>query len=159
MPIQSKEMGVSGECDLVEFIRDDQGVVVFGDRYMVIPVEYKKGSPLDRNGQESRKTEANALQLVAQAMCLEEMLCCTIPFGYLYYGEIKRRIQEEITPDRRERVREIFREMHQHMRRGYTPMVKRSKSCNACSLKDVCLPVLEKKRSATNYLERKIAEE
>ena len=31
------------------------------------------------------------LQLCAQAMCLEEMLCCSIPEGALFYGEPRRR--------------------------------------------------------------------
>jgi CRISPR-associated exonuclease Cas4 len=154
MPIQSREMGVSGECDVVEFHKDKGGVDVFGDRYRVVPIEYKKGKPTEAAGKGVDKTEANALQLVAQAMCLEEMLCCQIDFGYLYYGEVKRRVREECTPERRERVRQIFTEMHKYMEQGYTPKVKRTKSCNACSLKDICLPVLEKKKSVTKYMEQ-----
>ncbi len=35
--------------------------------------------------------------------------------------------------------------MHKYYEQCYTPKVKISKKCNACSLKDICLPVLNKK--------------
>ena len=41
----------------------------------VVPVEYKRGEP--------QKDDVDILQLTAQALCLEEMLCCRIPGGYL----------------------------------------------------------------------------
>ena len=44
------------------------------------------------------------------------------------------------------------REMHELYRRGYTPKVKPTKSCNACSLKELCLPKLMKSRSVSDYL-------
>ena len=47
------------------------------------PVEYKRGRPREDTG--------DALQLCGQAMCLEDMLCCDIPEGALYYGELRRR--------------------------------------------------------------------
>ena len=33
--------------------------------------------------------DPDILQVAAQALCLEEMLCCTIPYGYIYYGETR----------------------------------------------------------------------
>lgn len=39
-------------------------------------------------------------------------------------------------------------EMRQLFRRGHTPKVRPSKSCNACSLKELCLPALLGRRSA-----------
>ena len=43
-------------------------------------------------------------------------------------------------------------EMHDHYRRGYTPKVKPSKGCNACSLKGLCLPKLMRSKSVSAYL-------
>ena len=40
----------------------------------------------------------------------------------------------------------------------YTPKVKTSKKCNACSLKDICLPVLNKKKSVAAYIDKMILE-
>lgn len=46
----------------------------------------------------------------------------------------------------------MLTQMHELYRRGYTPKVKPSKSCNACSLKELCLPKLMKNRSVAGYL-------
>ena len=147
MPIHSRTLGISGECDVVEFHREEDGITLQGyeGTYKVVPVEYKKGKPKQGN--------ADILQLTAQAMCLEEMLCCDIPFGYLYYGEIRRREKIEFSKEIRKEVCEMFREMHGYFSRQYTPKVRWSKSCNACSLKDICLPVLGKTKSVKNYLD------
>lgn len=45
-------------------------------------------------------------------------------------------------------------EMHDYYRRGYTPKVKPSKACNACSLKEVCMPKLMKDRPVREYLRK-----
>ena len=152
MPIHSRTLGISGECDVVEFHREEDGITLQGyeGTYKVVPVEYKKGKPKQGN--------ADILQLTAQAMCLEEMLCCDIPFGYLYYGEIRRREKIEFSKEIRKEVCEMFREMHGYFSRQYTPKVRWSKSCNACSLKDICLPVLGKNKSVKNYLEEHLNE-
>ena len=45
-------------------------------------------------------------------MCLEEMLCCTISYGYIFYGETRHRMKVEFTDEVREKVRKIFTEMN-----------------------------------------------
>ena len=87
-------------------------------------------------------------------MCLEEMLCCEIPAGALYYGEIRRRKEVTFTPELRQEVRTLLAEMHSLYDRGHTPRVKPTKGCNACSLKELCLPKLMRGRSVTEYLRR-----
>ena len=85
-------------------------------------------------------------------MCLEEMLCCDIPEGALYYGEIRHRMVVSFTPQLRDQVRVMFEEMHALYQRGYTPKGKRSRACNACSLKDLCLPGLMHTRPVADYV-------
>ena len=77
LPIHSRELGISGECDIVEFQEKENGIKLFGrsGTYQPYPVEYKKGSP--------KNTEADILQLAAQAMCLEEMFSISVPEGAL----------------------------------------------------------------------------
>lgn len=99
------------------------------------------------------------MQVTAQALCLEEMLCCEIPFGYIYYGEIKHRIKVEFTEELRQKVKSMFLEMHKYFEQRYTPKVKISKSCNACSLKDVCIPKLNKELSVKKYIDKRLNEE
>lgn len=154
MPVFSRELGVSGICDIVEFKRDDEkGIALHGreGRYLVYPVEYKKGQP--------KEDETDILQMAAQAMCLKEMLACRIEKGYLYYGEIRRRIEVMLDAKIRQQVKDSFEEMHRYYDRKYTPKVKRTKACNACSLKNLCLPQLMKDKSAREYISGRIGEE
>jgi CRISPR-associated exonuclease Cas4 len=95
----------------------------------------------------------------AQAMCLEEMLCCSISYGYLYYNETRKRVEVMISEELRKKVTAMFGEMHQMLDRCYTPKVKRSKRCNACSLKDICLPILCSNRSVSEYISKTIMED
>lgn len=153
MPVHSREMGVSGECDIVEFHKSEQGISIVGrdGLFEVIPIEYKRGEP--------KKDDIDLLQLTAQSMCLEEMLCCSIPYGYLYYGETRRRKKFVFDEEIRIKTRNIFLEMHKYYDRRYTPKAKRTKSCNACSLKDICLPMLGRHESAADYINRNLNEE
>ena len=154
MPVFSREMGVSGICDIVEFHRNDRaGISLHGQegRYLVCPVEYKKGMP--------KEDETDILQMAAQAMCLEEMLACNITKGYLFYGEIRRRIEVALDEKIRQQVKLYFEEMHQYYEKKYTPKVKRTKACNACSLKNLCIPQLMKKRSVREYISGRLGEE
>ncbi|MBQ9331266.1 MAG: CRISPR-associated protein Cas4 [Oscillibacter sp.] len=146
MRVASPTLGVSGACDVVEFRRVPDGVSLQGREglWQPYPVEYKRGSP--------KSHDADALHLCAQAMCLEEMLCCAIPEGALFYHEIRRRTAVPLTEELRQRVREALLEMHQLYRRGHTPRVRPGKGCNACSLKDLCLPSLLRRGSAAAYL-------
>lgn len=153
LPVSSRSMGVSGECDLVEFVKCEDGITLFGHRgfYSVYPVEYKKGKP--------KKTEEDHLQLVAQAMCLEEMFSTQISEGAIFYGETRRRENVTFSQELRNEVRESFLEMHQYYDRGYTPKVKKTKACNSCSLSDVCIPKLEKSISVKAYLSAMLKED
>ena len=85
LSVASPTLGISGKCDVVEFHADPSGISLCGEEglWVPFPVEYKRGAP--------KAHQADELQLCAQAMCLEEMLCCTIQAGALFYGETRRR--------------------------------------------------------------------
>ena len=153
MAVSSPRLGISGECDVVEFIEDRDGINIarLDGRYRIVPIEYKRGEP--------KPDESDIMQLAAQALCLEEMLCCDIPKGYLFYGETRHRHEVLFTDELRERTEKAIAEMHMYYERRYTPKVKRSKACNACSLKEICLPVLSGGRSAAEYVREMLGEE
>ncbi len=152
MPVKSNRMKVTGICDVVEFIEDENGIEIHGTegRFKPYPVEYKRGKP--------KKDDADLMQLTAQALCLEEMLLCEIDTGYMYYHEIKHRVEVLLTSDIKEKVRSIFLEMQDYYRRKYTPKVKTGPFCKSCSLHSVCMPELMNKRSVKSYIEGKIGE-
>ena len=152
MSIHSPTLGISGSCDVVEFHRGTEGIPMAGQEglWQPYPVEYKRGAP--------KTTDADKLQLCAQAMCLEEMLCCDIPEGAIFYGEIRRREVVDLDEELRGKVRSLLEQMHDLYRRSHTPKVKPTKGCNACSLKELCLPKLVKKRSVMDYLRKSLEE-
>ena len=152
MGVFSPSMGIVGSCDVVEFYKDPDGVNIFGRNgtYKVIPVEYKRGKP--------KEIESDAMQLCAQAMCLEEMLLCKIPKAYLFYGEIKRRQEIVLDEILRKSVIAMVKEMHELFDKRYTPKVKPSKSCKACSLVDICMPRLCKNPSVRSYIKNNLME-
>lgn len=153
MHIHSPTLGVSGACDVVEFRRAADGVPLAGREglWRPYPVEYKRGAP--------KAIDADRLQLCAQAMCLEEMLCCDIPEGALFYGETRRREIVPFSDALREQVRACLEEMHELFRRKHTPRVRPGKSCNACSLRDSCLPRLGRSRSVRAYLRGRLEDD
>lgn len=153
LSVFSHELGLSGKCDVVEFHADPAGVPLQGERgkWMPFPVEYKKGAP--------KTHDADKLQLCAQAICLEEMLCCEIPEGALFYGKTEHRYKVVFDHELQEKVRQNCQEMHEMFQRGHTPIVKPTKSCRECALKNVCLPRLPKAPKVSEYLHRILTEE
>jgi CRISPR-associated exonuclease Cas4 len=152
MPVKSNDLQITGICDVVEFIRDNSGVEIDGavGKYVPYPIEYKRGKP--------KMNDSDILQLTAQAMCLEEMLLCEINMGYVFYNEIKHRVEVPLTVDNKNKVRLIVTEMHDYYKRRHTPKVKTGPFCNNCSLQDICLPKLMNKRSVKSYIEGTINE-
>lgn len=146
LSVASPTLGISGKCDVVEFHADPGGISLRGEEglWRPFPIEYKRGAP--------KSHQADELQLCAQAMCLEEMLCCAVPEGAIFYGETRRRTAISFTPALRQQVCAMVEEMHQLRRRGHTPKVRPSKGCSACSLKELCLPALMKGKDVDVYL-------
>lgn len=146
MPVHSRALGISGTCDVVEFVRAEEGIFLPRQegRYILYPVEYKRGK--------AKITDEDRMQLTAQVFCLEEMFLTEIPQACLFYGETRRREYVEITGALRDECRKLLEEMHQLYARGYTPRVKKTKKCEACSLREICLPKLESGKNVAQYI-------
>ena len=134
LKIYSKQLGIVGETDLVEFIKDPKGVYIKGypEKYIPYPVEYKRGS--------GKALLADSIQLCAQAMCLEEMLNCCISKGALFYGELHRRTEVLFTDELRIQVKTIISEIREIIKTNKTPKAVKTGYCRECSLKEQCLP-------------------
>ena len=123
MPVASHVLGLTGQCDVVEFQRDGK----------VLPVEYKRGKP--------KAHRADEVQLCAQGICLEEMLGIPVERGSLYYGEKRRRTDVVFDAELRELVRTTVTEIRQCFDSGITPTAEyQPRRCDACSLIDICQP-------------------
>ena len=146
MRVVSHTLKLSGICDVVEFHAHPDGVPLQGREglWLPLPVEYKHGI--------AKQNDADRLQLCAQAIALEEMLVCYVPRGALYSAADRRREMVEFTPELREATRHTAAEMNDCFTRGHTPKVRPGKHCNACSLKELCLPALCRKADAAGYI-------
>jgi CRISPR-associated exonuclease Cas4 len=123
LPVRSFNLGISGECDIVEFHADGR----------VVPVEYKRGKP--------KSHRADELQLCAQAMCLEEMLGVQISSACLFYGENRRRTAVEFDETLRRLVSETADSLHSMIASRQTPLAEyEARRCDACSLIELCQP-------------------
>jgi CRISPR-associated exonuclease Cas4 len=123
LPVRSFTLGISGQCDIVEFHGDGR----------VVPVEYKRGKP--------KSHRADEVQLCAQAMCLEEMLGVTITSGCLFYGENRRRTVVQLDAPLRQLVTDTAATLHAMIDSRETPLAEYdSRRCDACSLIDLCQP-------------------
>ena len=93
VPVASYRLGLTGVCDVVEFSEAQPGARLPGREgtYLPTPVEYKRGHP--------KSDPCDEAQLCAQGMCLEEMLSVSIPYGYLFYGETRHRLEVTFTPE------------------------------------------------------------
>lgn len=152
LPVHSRELGISGICDVVEFIRDPQGIYIpkYQDNFRINPVEYKKGK--------KKPDLSDELQLIAQAYCLNEMLAAEITKGEIFYFETRKRMTVEITKEKIDKLLEITNEMHHYWSKRWTPRVKITKKCDRCSLKDLCLPILSRKEKVSTYMKRRLSE-
>jgi CRISPR-associated exonuclease Cas4 len=123
LPVVSRRLGISGQCDIVEF--HDDGTV--------IPVEYKRGKP--------KAHDADRVQLCCQAMCLEEMLDRSVPQGFIFYGQRKRRTVVEFDTELRDLTAQTAADIHELIRSRSTPLAEYSaRKCDSCSLIDQCQP-------------------
>lgn len=159
VPVASYRLGLSGVCDVVEFLPSPYGRGAGGEgcvklpnregMYLPSPIEYKRGR--------EKRDHSDETQLCAQAMCLEEMLSTRISRGYLFYGEARHRVEIEFTSELRTLVEDMSAEMHNYFSQGYTPKVKTHKGCRSCSLADICLPKLQEKVvAASRYIKQNI---
>lgn len=154
--LASKELGLYGVSDIVELhpsesMEDSICHPSYFGRWTPFPVEYKHGKP--------KSDEVDVVQLVAQAMCLEEVYGIKIHQGAIYYGKTRRRLDVVITDDLRNTVRTYAENMHEIFRLGKTPSAVKKPYCNSCSLKDICMPDSACRECATNYLKTNLYEE
>lgn len=147
VPLASRELGIYGISDAVEFYKDIHGVQIVNHegRYNLYPVEYKLGKP--------KKNQCDEVQLCAQAMCLEEMLNCEIPKGYLYYGKTRHRKEIDLDKQLRATTKNVIYSMRDLFELDSVVKATYSKKCDNCSLYNICLPkVRDKYKSVENYI-------
>lgn len=121
LPLFSAVVGLTGRADLVEF-HDD----------IPFPVEYKSGP---------RRPHAHeALQLCAQALCLEEMFGIPVPAGAIWFHGSRKRIDVIFDTELRQQVPEATAAVRRMLAGNRLPPAVNDARCPNCSLFDACLP-------------------
>lgn len=142
LPLCSQRLGLSGQADVVEFHGDGR----------VYPVEYKRGKP--------KQDHCDEVQLCAQALCLEEMLCVQIECGALFYGQRRRRKEIRFDSPLRNLTGDVVAKTHQLLAGRKTPQAQYENKCDACSLYSLCLPKsCGAAGSVSRYLDRMLGGE
>lgn len=154
--IASHELGLYGISDIIELRpTDDSSNFITHPKYpgkwMPVPVEYKHGRP--------KHHQIDEVQLAAQVMCLEEQYHISLSLGVLYYAEIKRRVEVEITSELRNIVRQCSSEMHRIYANAIIPQGEYTCHCDRCSLLNVCMPTRKGVTKASYYLRKNLYEE
>lgn len=151
--LRSFRLGVTGVADVVEFrvadTGDPAGTVVplpgWTGSWRVAPVEYKRGRP--------KPDACDAVQLGAQAICLEEMLGARVSEGAVFYGSTRRRTLVAIDDGLRSTVQATATRLHALVAARRTPEARYEKKCDNCSLVELCMPrTLSQRRSAWRYV-------
>ncbi len=143
LPLQSLAHGLHGVADVVELHRQPDGA------WHPFPVEYKRGRP--------KFSPIDAVQLCAQALCLEEMLRVAIASGALFYGETRRRQDVVFDESLRAETLRLVAATRDMIASGRTPPpVYEARKCRACSLLELCRPRAAS-RSASAHLARLMA--
>lgn len=152
-PLISYSLGLTGIADVIEFTYSDTGISIpdHNGHWLIKPIEYKRGKP--------KIDERDEVQLCAQVICLEEMFGVRINEADFYYHEIRRRQHLNITDDLRSYVFSLTKEMHEIYQKGITPNAEMGKNCRLCSLIDICVPKLtKKKRLVRSYITHYVSE-
>jgi CRISPR-associated exonuclease Cas4 len=145
MPLRSLRLGLIAKADVVEFHRTEE------NKWLPFPVEYKHGRP--------KKDNSDKVQLCAQAICLEEMLGVEIPEGAIFYGRTRRRQDVIFDTKLRKETENTAQRFHELVESGHTPRPVYKKTCDRCSMYDLCLPkTVEKARSINKYLMNAVRE-
>lgn len=116
--IASASLGLYGFSDAVELMpseTSEKSVIhpSYPGYWHMHPIEYKHGKP--------KPDLRDKVQVVAQAICLEEMFDTVITECSIYYGEDNRRISFEIDNEIRTYTTECALEMHRIYDEGMVP--------------------------------------
>jgi CRISPR-associated exonuclease Cas4 len=147
VPLRSLRLGLAGRADVVEF-----HAAPGGGLERPFPIEHKRGRP--KVGDEDR------VQLCAQALCLEEMLCVPVPLGALFYGQTRRRAEVVFDDALRRRTEAVAAEMRALLGAGKTPAPPAVAPCKSCSLRSACRPSAfhPRRRSVANWIASRLVE-
>ncbi|HEY9824279.1 MAG TPA: CRISPR-associated protein Cas4 [Stenomitos sp.] len=119
--LKSERYGLIGKADLIESENGEWH-----------PVEYKRSH--------RGEFDNDALQVCAQALCLEEMTGQTVQVGYLYYAQSHQRQVVPISEVLRQETIATLEAVRTILQTGMMPKAVYTPRCKGCSLFLDCMP-------------------
>lgn len=136
IPLWSERLGLRGRADVVEFRRDG-----------AYPVEYKVGPPRGPHA---------AIQLCAQALCLEEMLGASVTRGALFHHATRHRVEVVFNEELRDRTYDVITATRKLLASSVLPPAPNDARCRHCSLIDSCMPSVTSGHADAGEWDRKL---
>lgn len=133
IPVWSQRHGLRGLADAVEFRATGP-----------YPVEYKSGRRHSRHA---------AIQLCAQALCLEEMLETTVERGAVFYHAARRREEVLFDDALRQATLRTAEQVRAMLLAQAVPSAPNDARCPDCSLIDSCMPAVVAERNRLRGLQ------
>lgn len=128
--VWNDQYGIYGVTDCIEKT---------GDKYSI--VEYKPTMPKN-----AEFREEDAMQVFAQKLCADQVFRTDCE-AFLYYGDTRKRVALPFAAvyDRYlEKLSVTLEEMRRQRREGHIPPVRKGQYCGGCSMKDMCMPYVDK---------------
>jgi CRISPR-associated exonuclease Cas4 len=154
--LASETLGLYGIADAIELqptidVNNSITHPKYSGRWIPYIIEYKHGKP--------KYNEIDEVQLTAQVICIEEMYNIHVSEASLFYFETKHRERIVISPKLRELTFSLADEMHRIFNTGEIPKPSQHiKQCRNCSLRDLCIPQLQRCTSASTYIKNNLYE-
>lgn len=139
LPLWSDRLRLRGKADVVEMRPEGP-----------YPVEFKYA------GRGRAENSHAAVQLCAQALCLEEMLGKPVPRGALYTHATRTRREVALDAALRERTLAILEAVRSVLAAGVLPPPVNDARCPRCSLADECLPAVLAGRGRLRALQEEL---
>ena len=113
-------------------------------------VEYKPTKPKNKE-----YNFEDLMQVFSQKICVDYVFNCDCD-GVLYYADVKKRVRLPLNENFEEydtTLKTTLKQMREYLSIGKIPAVQKSKKCNGCSMKDICIPSLKIKNGVRGRIE------
>ena len=133
-----------GVTDCIEVTEKKQSA----DRKFCI-VEYKPTKPKDKE-----YNEDDFMQVFAQKICVDYVFKCDSDAA-LYYADVKKRVKLPVRENFEENSRNLqalLWEMRNYLQKGVIPPIRKGQKCSGCSMKDLCMPSVKKKKDLRSQI-------
>lgn len=140
-----KEYYLYGVTDCIEAKKSKSGVVIdeLEGRFDLCIVEYKPTKPKNKE-----YNDDDLMQVFAQKICVDYVFGCDCK-AVIYYADAKKRIELPLCENFEEYdllLKNTLSEMRDYMKKGKIPPKRRNQYCSGCSMKDICMPSIKRRK-------------